>query len=345
MSDIRFNRWLHQSGTGGIHQDSSGNIGIGTSVPTVKVDIQGGDLKVGDQIFSSSGVSGLNITGGNVGINSESPTLGLDINKGANSGVYLGNPTNGYKLRANVSSSVNGGFLIEDESGVDLYNVRSNGAGTNPNTHKFYVNGNERLGITSESDGTSNLEIGNGNLVFSTAGTGIDFQNSGISSTTVASHVLDDYEEGTWDPRLFRRVDGNGAYEEVSDATYSTNWNAGWYTKIGNTILYGGCLRLTDKGSIAAADWVALGGFPFPAKGNTTPYGEKRGATALGQIDGLDGGLSGEVLVMNSPWQGAIYANLKFNRYGSTTATPVLGPDITDSFYINSFSGMYVVDD
>ena len=34
MSDIRFNRWLHQSGTGGVYQDGSGRVGIGSSTPT-----------------------------------------------------------------------------------------------------------------------------------------------------------------------------------------------------------------------------------------------------------------------------------------------------------------------
>ena len=49
MSDIRFNRWLHQSGTGGVSQDSSGNIGIGTTVPTKALDVVG-DVKIGDTI-------------------------------------------------------------------------------------------------------------------------------------------------------------------------------------------------------------------------------------------------------------------------------------------------------
>ena len=49
MSDIRFNRWLHQSGTGGVSQDSSGNIGIGTTVPTMALDIRG-DVNIGDTI-------------------------------------------------------------------------------------------------------------------------------------------------------------------------------------------------------------------------------------------------------------------------------------------------------
>lgn len=57
MSDIRFNRWLHQSGTGGVSQDSSGRVGIGTTVPTSSLDVQGGNIKIGSNILSSSGVS------------------------------------------------------------------------------------------------------------------------------------------------------------------------------------------------------------------------------------------------------------------------------------------------
>ena len=57
MSDIRFNRWLHQSGTGGVYQDSTGRVGIGTSVPTSALDVQSGTIKIGSNTLSSSGVS------------------------------------------------------------------------------------------------------------------------------------------------------------------------------------------------------------------------------------------------------------------------------------------------
>ena len=37
MSDIRFNRWLHQSGTGGVSQSDGGHVGIGTTNPLIPV--------------------------------------------------------------------------------------------------------------------------------------------------------------------------------------------------------------------------------------------------------------------------------------------------------------------
>lgn len=55
MSDIRFNRWLHQSGTGGVFQDSSGNVGIGSSVPRSALDIVGVINVTGN--INSTGVS------------------------------------------------------------------------------------------------------------------------------------------------------------------------------------------------------------------------------------------------------------------------------------------------
>ena len=87
---------------------------------------------------------------GLVGIGSDAPTLGLDIDKGANSGVFLGNSTNGYKLRANVTSANDFGLLIEDEDGVDLYRATSSTGTTNADTHIFSTSGSERLRITSD---------------------------------------------------------------------------------------------------------------------------------------------------------------------------------------------------
>jgi hypothetical protein len=78
MSDIRFNRWLHQSGTGGVYQDSTGRVGIGTSVPTSALDVQSGTIKIGNNTLSSSGVStfssGIVISAGTTAAPSITPT-------------------------------------------------------------------------------------------------------------------------------------------------------------------------------------------------------------------------------------------------------------------------------
>ena len=47
MSDIRFEGWLHRSGTGGVYQDSAGNVGIASTQPKTRLDIGNGEFQVG----------------------------------------------------------------------------------------------------------------------------------------------------------------------------------------------------------------------------------------------------------------------------------------------------------
>ena len=91
MSDIRFNNWKHQSGTGGVVQDAAGKVGIGSTQPTSMLDV-GGDGKftgvVTATAFHGSGanltslpagqltgalpaISGANLTNLNIPVNSE----------------------------------------------------------------------------------------------------------------------------------------------------------------------------------------------------------------------------------------------------------------------------------
>ena len=91
MSDIRFNNWKHQSGTGGVVQDAAGKVGIGSTQPTSMLDV-GGDGKFTGVVtatsFSGSGanltslpagqltgalpaISGANLTNLNIPVNSE----------------------------------------------------------------------------------------------------------------------------------------------------------------------------------------------------------------------------------------------------------------------------------
>ena len=56
MSDIRFNNWKHQSGTGGVVQDSGGQVGIGSTIPHATLNVGGDGVFTG--IVTASSFSG-----------------------------------------------------------------------------------------------------------------------------------------------------------------------------------------------------------------------------------------------------------------------------------------------
>ena len=63
MSDIRFNNWKHQSGTGGVVQDAAGKVGIGSTQPSSMLDV-GGDVKVSGVVTATAFYGdGSNLTG------------------------------------------------------------------------------------------------------------------------------------------------------------------------------------------------------------------------------------------------------------------------------------------
>ena len=85
MSDIRFNQWLHNSGTGGVSQVDGGHVGIGTTNPEIAVHSGNNKiLNVGIVTASSFYGDGSNLSGIQVGGASS-----LSFND--NIGVYFGN--------------------------------------------------------------------------------------------------------------------------------------------------------------------------------------------------------------------------------------------------------------
>ena len=63
MSDIRFNNWKHQSGTGGVSQNSGGNVGIGSTLPSSKLDVGGDGKFTGVVTATAFHGDGSNLTG------------------------------------------------------------------------------------------------------------------------------------------------------------------------------------------------------------------------------------------------------------------------------------------
>jgi hypothetical protein len=96
--------------------------------------------------------------------------------------------------------------------------------------------------------------IGVGNATPSTSGAGITFPATQSASTD--ANTLDDYEEGTWTPRLA---------DAASGGTSNTSGSSGWYTKIGNQVtIYGKFDPMTTTGFTASNQlWVR--DLPFPS--------------------------------------------------------------------------------
>jgi hypothetical protein len=104
--------------------------------------------------------------------------------------------------------------------------------------------------ITSAKLGTGDMTFPNGNLVFGTAGKGVYL---GVTSATGAN-LLDDYEEGSWTPVI---TFGDGA----TGVGYSTGWQGGRYTKVGNIVHVTTYIILSSKGSSTGN--IKITGLPF----------------------------------------------------------------------------------
>ena len=160
MSDIRFNQWLHNSGTGGVSQVDGGHVGIGTTNPEIAVHSGNNKiLNVGIVTASTYYGDGSNLTGLVGG------ATGLDLND--NIKIRLGNSQD-FQLYHDGNNS-----LIQD-SGTGHVQVRS---GT-------FTIGNLTLSKTSavfNSGGGQQLNFNN-NQKFITTNTGVIV--SGICTAT-----------------------------------------------------------------------------------------------------------------------------------------------------------------
>ena len=162
------------------------------------------------------------------------------------------------------------------------------GAGTSisspgSNILTFGTNSTERLRI----DSSGNVSITNGNLVFSTSGTGIDFSATSDGGTSTPSELLDDYEEGSWDPQI---LGWNGSYSTQE----------GRYIKIGRMVhVIGEVKTAANVGNSFTNAWPGLSNLPFV---NTTSFQGVSGSqrcmgygTIIGDVS--PGGTNGQAFV------------------------------------------------
>ena len=167
-------------------------------------------------------------------VNDVLPANGLNIGIGTAGGNLI---VGGASTTVVVNGDINITGNVTGSSGATFTNIT---VGAN---NGFHIDGGapansltvNNVGDTVVGSGHS-VYLANGNLVFQTSGTGIDFSGVGIASTSASSSILDDYEEGAWNPRI------------LGSPTAGTTTHAeqhGSYTKIGTLVTLRGYVNWT----------------------------------------------------------------------------------------------------
>ena len=136
MSDIRFNQWLHQSGTGGVSQVASGAVGVGTTNPLADFYVRG-----------DAQITGI-LTAGHI-------AMGSSITFGDDDRAYFGDGTD-----LQIYHSGSHSFIQDTGTGnlfIDSNSVQIRNAAASKTTAKFmedaqvelYYNNTERIRTTN----------------------------------------------------------------------------------------------------------------------------------------------------------------------------------------------------
>jgi hypothetical protein len=172
--------------------------------------------------------------------------------------------------------NVNAGSIVVDAGTVNITHpfdraLQINRSGANTfslehSTAEMYLYNVTTASPVINFKNNSNVHINSGNLVFGTAGNGIDFS---ATSGTGTSELFDDYEEGTWTPTI---AAGSGTFTTVSAA--------GRYTKTGRMVIAQLRIFLTD--STGGSGWINISNFPFA--NSQASYAVAYGESPSGQM-------------------------------------------------------------
>ena len=174
MSDIRFNNWKHQSGTGGVYQDSLGQVGIGSTIPNATLDVGGDGYFTG--IVTATTFSG-NVTGGISGgtVSGSTGTFSSDVTISGDLGVggtityedvarvdatglstfregFGVGPLAGLALTAYKDGSIRTSGIVTaasfEGSGANLSNLPASAPVGGATTNKVFFNNDQTVSVT-----------------------------------------------------------------------------------------------------------------------------------------------------------------------------------------------------
>ena len=118
---------------------------------------------------------------------------------------------------------------------------------------------------------TGDQTLSTGNLVVGTSGKGIDFSTTG-QADGMTSELLNDYEEGTWEPTQGAQLTVVGAFT-----------SGGAYTKIGNVVVLKGYIAGATSVACTANGAITGAALPFAAS-NVKGYAMGCGTNAASTL-------------------------------------------------------------
>jgi len=160
MSDIRFNQWLHQSGTGGVSQVASGAVGVGTTNPLADFYVRG-----------DAQITGI-LTAGHI-------AMGSSITFGDDDRAYFGDGTDMQLYHNGTNSYI--------ENGTNALNIKSYQIFLqNANGSEDYLKATDGYGVELYHNNNKRIETtGVGVTVFGTTQT----QQLNVSGVTTTSGI------------------------------------------------------------------------------------------------------------------------------------------------------------
>jgi hypothetical protein len=247
--------------------DSSGNVGIATSslagMKLVALGATGypatsGTTQTG--VFRISGGTGLyNVL--DMGVNESTDTAWMQATRANSLATYdnlVINPYGG-NVGINTSSPTQ---KLTIEGAMNLRN------GSRAGAFEIDSSGNLWMG-TATTAGSIIFESGHTTTGLPSTGVErarIDSDGLKFNGDTAAANALDDYEEGTFTPAL---------QGTATSGTWSPDYNAGTYTKVGRVVNFAFILGGTLSG---AAGYLRITGLPFTVNNSaqTAPVNESR---------------------------------------------------------------------
>ena len=176
-------------------------------------------------------------------------------------------------------------------------------------------NNNGTLDFLMADDG--DFHIVDGDLVFSTAGHGIDFSATGDASGGT-SELLDDYEEGSWTPYI---------YPMSSNIPVTYSHQSGRYQKIGNVVHFQFKLQVSNITGNRNQGF-GISGFPYNNTGS-------QDYQTTGQFFGVtwDGEMPTTLVFTPNTTRGVCYYYADAMKYYSTS---MLDMNVNSSYLVGS---------